>query len=224
VTTLIGQAWRVAYRCPVCGFNGLTSKPYATWPPPSGLALSPLYEDLLGRPSYEVCPQCSFEFGNDDNPGTAAPITFEQHRAEYEAAVAAVAAVELIESIRAAGASIGWHPGASVTFLADVEREWPVELRQILRESNGFEDLAGHWEVSWSAERIVEENVQLRDRGVELPTDWLCFGDNGAGDFFALDRSTGGVHVVFGASGETLALAATISEFWLGWFTGRITT
>jgi hypothetical protein len=168
-----------------------------------------------------VCPQCSFEFGNDDNPGTAEPITFEQYRAEYEAAAAAV---ELIDSIRAIGVSIGWRPGASAAFLADVGREWPVELRQILRESNGFEDLAGQWEVSWSAERIVDENVQLRASGVELPTDWLCFGDNGAGDYFALDRSTGGVHVVFGASGETLALAPTIFEFWLGWFTGRITT
>ena len=221
MTTFIGQAWSVAYRCPVCGFNGLTSKPYATWPPPPALALSPPYEDLLGRRSYEVCPQCSFEFGNDDNPGMAEPVTFEQYRAEYEAAVAAV---ELIESIRAAGASIGWRPGASVTCLADVGREWPIELRQILRESNGFEDLAGQWEVLWSAERIVDENVQLRARGVELPAAWLCFGDNGAGDYFALDRATGGVHVVFGASGETLALAATNFEFWLGWFTGRITT
>jgi hypothetical protein len=103
-----------------------------------------------------VCPQCSFEFGNDDNPGTAEPITFEQYRAEYEAAAAAV---ELIESIRAIGVSIGWRPGASAAFLADVGREWPVELRQILRESNGFEDLAGQWEVSWPAERIVDDHL-----------------------------------------------------------------
>jgi hypothetical protein len=167
-----------------------------------------------------VCPQCSFEFGNDDNPGTAEPVSFEQYRAEYESAVAAV---ELIASIGATGASIDWRPGASTSLLLAVGREWPLELRQILRESNGFEDLAGHWEVAWSAERIFEENVQLRARGVELVTDWVCFGDNGAGDVFALDRSTGGVHVVFGASGETRAVAPTISEFWHG-FTGRITT
>jgi hypothetical protein len=35
-------------------------------------------------PSYEVCPNCGFEFGNDDNPGTAAPSSFEQYRVEWE--------------------------------------------------------------------------------------------------------------------------------------------
>ena len=39
----------------------------------------------LGRPSYEVCPRCGFEFGNDDNPGTAPPASFEQYRREWEA-------------------------------------------------------------------------------------------------------------------------------------------
>jgi hypothetical protein len=47
--------------------------------------LKPPYEDQLGRTSYEVCPNCGFEFGNDDNPGTAAPASFEQYRAEWEA-------------------------------------------------------------------------------------------------------------------------------------------
>jgi hypothetical protein len=49
------------------------------------MVLTPPYEDLLGRPSYEVCPCCGFEFGNDDNPGTAAPVSFEQYRAQWEA-------------------------------------------------------------------------------------------------------------------------------------------
>lgn len=71
------------YACPVCGSVELTSKPYETWPPPEGLALSPPYEDLLGAASYEVCPNCGFEFGNDDNPGTAAPSSFEEYLKEW---------------------------------------------------------------------------------------------------------------------------------------------
>lgn len=73
------------YQCPVCGSQELTAEPYATWPPPEGISLRPPYEDLLGTPSYEVCPNCGFEFGNDDNPGTAPPASFEQYRAEWEA-------------------------------------------------------------------------------------------------------------------------------------------
>ncbi|WP_435770778.1 hypothetical protein [Nocardioides sp. SYSU DS0651] len=71
--------------CPVCGSTELTAKPYATWPPPEGSRLTPPYEDSLGSPSYEVCPNCGFEFGNDDNPGTASPVSFEDYRAEWEA-------------------------------------------------------------------------------------------------------------------------------------------
>lgn len=73
------------YQCPVCSHPGLTSKPYEIWPPPAGLELTPPYEDLLGRPSYQVCPRCGFEFGNDDNAGTGAPTSFEEYRAEWKA-------------------------------------------------------------------------------------------------------------------------------------------
>jgi hypothetical protein len=73
----------LTHQCPVCEYPGLTTPPYATWPPPTGLEIRPPYEALLGVPSYEVCPQCGFEFGNDDNPGTAAPVSFESHRAEW---------------------------------------------------------------------------------------------------------------------------------------------
>lgn len=68
------------YACPVCGTTCLTAKPYERWPPPSGVVLEPPYERQLGRPSYEVCPRCGFEFGNDDNPGTAEPVSFEEYR------------------------------------------------------------------------------------------------------------------------------------------------
>jgi hypothetical protein len=62
----------------------LTVKPYEVWQP-HGVVLRPPYEDFLGRPSYEVCPRCGFEFGNDDNPGTAEPDSFESYRASWEA-------------------------------------------------------------------------------------------------------------------------------------------
>lgn len=38
------------YTCPVCGFDGLKEAPYG-----------PNQE-----PSYEICPNCGFEFGFDD--------------------------------------------------------------------------------------------------------------------------------------------------------------
>jgi hypothetical protein len=74
------------YECPVCGSAELRRQPYATWPPPSGVTLAPPYEDLLGNPSYEVCPCCGFEFGNDDNPGPgASPVSFDEYRSDWEA-------------------------------------------------------------------------------------------------------------------------------------------
>lgn len=76
---------RPPYACPVCNFVGLWSKPYATWPPPEGIPLTPPYTDQLGTPSYEVCPSCGFEFGNDDDPGDGAePDSFESYRARWE--------------------------------------------------------------------------------------------------------------------------------------------
>ncbi len=44
----------------------------------------PPYEDWLGKASYQVCPSCGFEFGNDDNPGTAPPSTFDEYRREWD--------------------------------------------------------------------------------------------------------------------------------------------
>lgn len=75
----------IVWECPVCRHVGLTVKPYERWPPPAGQPLAPPYEDSLGKPSYEVCPRCGFEFGNDDNPGTAPPQSFEAYRLEWEA-------------------------------------------------------------------------------------------------------------------------------------------
>lgn len=73
------------FACPVCEFVGLRRPPYAIWPPPEGLAITPPYIDWLGEATYEVCVMCGFEFGNDDNPGTAEPMSFAEYREEWEA-------------------------------------------------------------------------------------------------------------------------------------------
>jgi hypothetical protein len=73
------------YSCPVCDFAGLDAKPYEVWSPPASIHLTPPYRHQLGRPSYGVCLRCGFEFGNDDDAGMAEPLSFEQHRAEWEA-------------------------------------------------------------------------------------------------------------------------------------------
>lgn len=67
--------WQAAamFSCPVCGAAELTVKPYEGWPVEDVETVRSPYEQVLGRPSYGVCPNCGFEFGNDDNPGTAAP-------------------------------------------------------------------------------------------------------------------------------------------------------
>lgn len=72
------------YECPVCLAVALRSAPYEIWPPPVELtAIEPPYENSLGMPSYEVCASCAFEFGNDDNPGTASPVSFAEYRLEW---------------------------------------------------------------------------------------------------------------------------------------------
>jgi hypothetical protein len=74
------------FMCPVCGYPRLKTKPYEKWPPPEGIVLSPPYSNQLGRASYDVCPQCGYEFGFDDDPGTGAPASFDEYRREWESA------------------------------------------------------------------------------------------------------------------------------------------
>lgn len=72
------------YRCPVCGFPELRRPPYAAIPDePVRDSLEPPYARYFGEPSYDVCDCCGFEFGNDDDPGTALGITFSQYRREW---------------------------------------------------------------------------------------------------------------------------------------------
>ena len=72
------------FTCPCCGYPELASRPYR------GLedviatrGLDPPYSKHFGDPSYEVCACCGFEFGNDDEPGTGSPSTFEEYLREW---------------------------------------------------------------------------------------------------------------------------------------------
>jgi hypothetical protein len=70
--------------CPCCGYPELGCPPYEHLPPPPwfnhGL---PPYSQRYGAPSYEVCACCGFEFGNDDEPGTASPQTFAAYLTDW---------------------------------------------------------------------------------------------------------------------------------------------
>ena len=70
--------------CPCCGHHGLSVPAYANL---SGDRLvrgvSPPYSIHYGMPSYSVCTCCGFEFGNDDEPGTSAPASFESFMVEW---------------------------------------------------------------------------------------------------------------------------------------------
>ena len=72
------------YICPCCGYNKLKVKPYKNMPnPPVSTGLTPPYDSKWGEPSYDVCDCCGFEYGNDDNPGTSSPSSFQGHLKEW---------------------------------------------------------------------------------------------------------------------------------------------
>lgn len=78
------QVIKEAFVCPCCGWDELSQRAYENLvdlPVPSDLV--PPYSEYYGMPSYEVCGCCGFEFGNDDEPGTGAPITFQGYLAEW---------------------------------------------------------------------------------------------------------------------------------------------
>lgn len=72
------------HTCPCCGYYGLSVQAYANLPPPPWGDLGPPpYEQSYGLPSYDVCPCCGFEFGNDDNPGTAVGSSFAAYLRDW---------------------------------------------------------------------------------------------------------------------------------------------
>jgi len=68
------------FTCPCCGYKGLNEPAYENLlvlPVPADLC--PPYSNHYGMPSYEVCDCCGFEFGNDDEPGTSEPVSFQAY-------------------------------------------------------------------------------------------------------------------------------------------------
>lgn len=75
--------------CPACGYPGLEASAYARLGPPPWIHPGPPpYERWYGEPSYEVCPCCGFEAGNDDDSwgGTVRALSFEEYLREWAAA------------------------------------------------------------------------------------------------------------------------------------------
>lgn len=63
---------------------GLEERPYQDLervPVPDHV--EPPYSRHFGMPSYEVCDCCGFEFGNDDEPGTAEGVSFATYLADW---------------------------------------------------------------------------------------------------------------------------------------------
>ena len=73
------------FACPVCGAEELSVPPYEDWPPSPGVVLSPPYHRTLGGASFEICPNCGFEFGYDDDAGAnGIGFSFEAWRTQWE--------------------------------------------------------------------------------------------------------------------------------------------
>lgn len=79
----MNELQRIVHSCPCCGFDGLSAASYARIPKFPRRDLPPPYAQHFGLPSYEVCSCCGFEFGNDDDPGTSKPVTFEAYLEDW---------------------------------------------------------------------------------------------------------------------------------------------
>jgi hypothetical protein len=134
-----------------------------------------------------------------------------------------VAWVELFEEI---GARLVLRDGASAERLDELERRLgdgvSAELRDLLAETDGFDDVDGQWEMAWSSTRVASETERFRRDGLLGHTE-IAFGDNGCGEPFCLDAE-GTVSVIYPIGGERMFLAPSLVDFWAGWLRGRITT
>jgi hypothetical protein len=133
-----------------------------------------------------------------------------------------------VDALRRTGAVLRFREGASEAQLDALERRLggpiPGDLRALLLESDGFDDVEGQWQVAWSCDRIAEETERVRADGL-LGEDFLCFGDDGTGDPFCISHQDGGpvCHLSL-IGGELAVLAHLLPAFWDGWFRGVITT
>src|SRR5687768_15362338 len=76
----------MTHHCPCCGYEGLETKAYAHLPERVLVrGGQPPYSSRFGFPSHEVCPCCGYEFGNDDEPGTGEPSSFDSYFHDWQA-------------------------------------------------------------------------------------------------------------------------------------------
>jgi hypothetical protein len=74
----------LGFTCPCCGCAGLEEPPYERFVGSHVSSdLEPPYAQYFGVLSYEVCDCCGFEFGNDDEPSTGAPVSFDSYRNDW---------------------------------------------------------------------------------------------------------------------------------------------
>jgi hypothetical protein len=76
----------VQHHCPACGYPGLAQPAYARLGPPPWIHPGPPpYQHWYGEPSYDVCPCCGFEPGNDDDSwsGAVRPLSFGEYLREW---------------------------------------------------------------------------------------------------------------------------------------------
>lgn len=73
-----------SHTCPCCGYANLKYSAYEKLQSILSVqGVKPPYAQYFGAPSYEVCPCCGFEFGNDDEPGTADPVSFGEYLSDW---------------------------------------------------------------------------------------------------------------------------------------------
>ncbi|MEF3404817.1 SMI1/KNR4 family protein [Agromyces sp. CCNWLW203] len=104
----------------------------------------------------------------------------------------------------------------------------PVQLRQLLAETNGIDGEYGLG-LLWSTDRIADDNARFRDdddfRNLYMPLAGLVFfADAGNGDQFAVLLS--GDHEIYVWNHEDdsrIWVAPTVMRYLEYWMTGRLT-
>lgn len=101
----------------------------------------------------------------------------------------------------------------------------PRELAEFLSEVNGVFDGDGQWHVAWPVDRLVQENIRLAE-DQHFPPGLVVFGDDGTGAPFCLgiDGSDEVVYTYSPIEARAWPLASRLSDFWLGWLSGTLTT
>ncbi|NIK60867.1 SMI1/KNR4 family protein [Kribbella shirazensis] len=134
------------------------------------------------------------------------------------------------QTLQAADDGLELQPPADAGEIAAVELRLDItfaaELRGLYEATDGIFDKPGQWFVMWRLGEVARWNLDAWNGWEsEARRKLLGFGDDGTGDPFcvALD----GEPTIFTWSPieqQARSLAPNLREFWLGWFSGQITT